>query len=309
MEEKTTFNDTYLAKWIADEITDDQLNELVSDKDYSAYKKLKTGVHAFEYLEAPSNATLTSIKDKIAAKRPVEKTTKVRSLFAKSMIAVAASIALFFSINTFLKFNDVDINSNFGEIKTIALLDNSEVILNAKSNLSYNKKDWNNSRNIQLDGEAFFKVQKGSTFNVITDNGTVTVLGTQFNVNSQKNYFEVICYEGKVKVVHNANKYILTPNKSIRILHGNKKEETLNLTTKKPSWILGESNFRSVPLQIVINALEKQFGIKVNSKSVNTSDLFSGSFDNKNLDIALVSVFKTVNYNYQIKNNTIILSN
>lgn len=308
MAEKSTFNDTYLAKWIAGEITDTQLKKLVSDTDYNVYKTLQSGVKVFEYLEAPSEATLAAIKNKIALKKHTVKKTKVRTLFSKSVIAVAASIAIFFSINTFLKFNEVHFQSDFGEMKTIALLDKSEVILNAKSTLFYNKKDWKNKRDVNLQGEAYFKVQKGSTFNVITDNGTISVLGTQFNVNSQKDFFEVICYEGKVKVIHNTKEYILTPNKSVRILNGMKTEETLNLTTKKPNWTLGESNFRSVPLKLVINALEKQFGVKVNSNSIDTSIIFTGSFDNKNLDIALASVFKTVNLNYQLQNNTIILS-
>ncbi|WP_439131107.1 FecR family protein [Polaribacter sp.] len=309
MAEKTTFNDTYLAKWIADEITDNQLKELVSDKDYKAYKNLKIGVHAFEYLEAPYNATLTSIKDKIAAKKPVKKGTKVKSLFAKSMMAVAASIALFFSVSTFLDFSDVTVESDYGEIKTVALLDNSQVVLNAKSNLSYNKKDWKNKRNVNLQGEAYFKVQKGSTFNVITENGIISVLGTQFNVNSQKDFFEVTCFEGKVKVTSGNKIYILTPNKSVRILKGIDTEKTLNLTNTEPNWVLGESDFRSVPLSIVINALEKQFNITIKSNTIDTSIIFTGSFDNKNLKVALASVFKTTNIKYQVKNDTIILSN
>lgn len=308
MEEKTTYEDSYLAKWIAGDISDNQLKELVSDKDYDVYKKLKKGVQAYEYLEASSNATLTSIKDKISAKKAVKKTTKVRSLFTKSMIAVAASIALFFSINTFLNFSDVSVESDFGEIKTIALLDNSEVILNAKSTLFYNKKDWKNKRDVKLNGEAYFKVQKGSTFNVITDNGTISVLGTKFNVNSQKDFFEVICFEGKVRVTHGTNKYILTPNKSVRILNNKKAVETLNVTKMKPNWILGESNFRSVPLKIVIGALEKQFGVTIKSNTIDTSTVFTGSFDNKNLALALASVFKTVNIKYKIKKNIITLT-
>jgi len=309
MAEKTTFNDTYLAKWIAGDITDAQLKELVSDNDYKAYKKLQSGVQVFDYLEAPSETTLAAVKHKIALKKyTVKKSKKVRPLFAKSMIAIAASIALFFSINTFLKFNDVSFESDFGEMKTVTLLDKSEVILNAKSTLSYNKKDWENKRDVNLQGEAYFKVQKGSTFNVITDNGTISVLGTQFNVNSQKDFFEVICYEGKVMVVHNTNEYILTPTKSVRILNGIKTEETLKITSKKPDWILGESNFRSVPLKLVISALEKQFGVTILGNSIDTSIVFTGSFDNKNLDIALASVFKTTNIKYQIKNSTIILS-
>lgn len=309
MAKKITYNDTYLAKWIAGEIKDSELKELISDDDFKAYKQLQAGVEVFEYLEASTATTFSKIKDKIEVqKQPIKKPVKIRSLFAKSMLAMAAAIALFFSISTFLDFRDVSFESDFGEMKTIALLDESEVILNAKSTVSYNKKEWKNNRNVRLTGEAFFKVKKGSTFNVITDHGTVSVLGTQFNVNTQKDFFEVICFEGRVKVVHKNNEYILTPNKSVRIVNDIKTEETLALSAKKPNWILGESNFRSVPLKIVINALEKQFNIKINSNSIDESIVFTGSFNHNDIAIALAAVFKTTNITYQIKNNTITLS-
>jgi ferric-dicitrate binding protein FerR (iron transport regulator) len=309
MAKKITYNNTYLAKWIAGEITDSELKELISDNDFKAYKKLKAGVEVFEYLEGSNVSTLSKIKETIAVqKQPIKKPVKIRSLFTKTALAIAAAIALFFSISTFLDYRDVRFESDFGEMKTIALLDKSEVILNAKSSVYYNKKEWKKKRDVHLKGEAFFKVKKGSTFKVITDHGTVSVLGTQFNVNTQKDFFEVICYEGRVKVVHKNNEYMLTPNKSVRIVNGIKTEETLTLFTNTPNWILGESNFRSVPLKIVINALEKQFDIKINSNSIDNSLVFTGSFNHKNLDIALASVFKTMSISYQIENKTIILS-
>ena len=309
MAKKITYNDTYLAKWIAGEIKDSELKELISDDDFKAYKELQAGVEVFEYLEASTATTLSKIKDTIEVqKQPAKKPVKVRFLFAKRVLATAAAIALFFSISTFLDFRDVSFESDFGEMKTMALLDESEVILNAKSTVSYNKKEWKNNRNVRLNGEAFFKVKKGSTFNVITDHGTVSVLGTQFNVNAQKDFFEVICYEGKVKVVHKNKEYFLTPSKSLRIINNIKMEETLALPVKKPNWLLGESNFRSVPLKIVIHALEKQFNVKINSNSIDETIVFTGSFNHKNLDIALAAVFKTANITYQIKNNGVTLS-
>lgn len=308
MEEKITYNDTFLAKWLAEEITDGQLKEFVSESEFHDYKKIKDGIKLYEYLETPSENTFTAIKNKITEKQSAKKPTKVISLFTKSIIAVAASVALFLGINTFLNNQEVNFESGFGEFKTIALLDNSEVLLNAKSTLSYTKKDWKNNRNVRLNGEAFFKVQKGSTFNVLTDNGTVSVLGTQFSVHSQEGFFEVICYQGKVKVTNQKQEYILTPSKSVRIIDGEISEELLTLSDPQPTWIAGETNFRSVPLKVVIDALEKQFNIKIDSKSIDNTIVFSGSFDNKNLEIALASVFKTTRINYKVSNSTVILS-
>lgn len=311
MEQKNTFNDTYLADWMAGKLTNNQLKELVSIEDYNSYIKLKSGIEVFDYLEAPLENTFSKIQDKINSKKEnvVKKQTKVRFLYYKSAIAVAASLVLFFSISNYLTNSDVIFASNFGEHKTITLPDNSEVILNAKSELSYNKDNWKSKREVYIKGEAFFKVQKGSTFTVVSDNGTVTVLGTQFNVHDHNNFFEVICYEGKVKVVNNNKDYILTPKTAIRNINGIATKETLNLYSSKPTWIDGESEFRSVPLSEVIGALENQYNIKINSTSINTTITFTGSFDNKNLDVALASVFTTTNINYQQKGNSIYLYN
>jgi ferric-dicitrate binding protein FerR (iron transport regulator) len=310
MEQKNTFNHTYLANWMAGELTNNQLKKLVSEEDYNSYIKLKSGIEVFDYLEAPIENTFSKIQDKINSKKEnvVKKHSIVRSLYFKSAIAVAASLVLFFSLYNYLTNSDVIFTADFGEHKTIALLDNSEVILNAKSELTYNKENWKIKREVHLKGEAFFKVQKGSTFTVVTDNGTVTVLGTQFNVNNQHKFFEVICFEGKVKVVNNNKNYILTPNRSIRNINGTASEETLNLSTIQPTWIDGESDFRSVPLNQVITSLENQFNVKINSNTIDSTILFTGSFDNKNIDVALASVFSAINMKYTIKNKTINLS-
>jgi ferric-dicitrate binding protein FerR (iron transport regulator) len=310
MEEKITNNDIYLAKWINDEITNEALRNVVSEEDFKRYLKLKAGIHLYETLEIPSENAFAKITAKIkyAQASTTKKKSKVSSLYLKGAIAIAASIALFFSISNYFTNTDVLFTADFGEQKIIALLDNSQVILNAKSEIKYNKKSWKNNREVHLKGEAFFKVQKGKTFTVVTDNGTVTVLGTQFNVNNQTNFFEVICYEGKVKVVNNNKDYILTSNKSIRNSKGVSTENTLELTFDKPTWTRGESNFRSVPLSEVLSALEKQFNIQFYSTNIDDSLIFTGSFDNKNVDLALASVFKTVQVQYKIEGKKVILS-
>jgi ferric-dicitrate binding protein FerR (iron transport regulator) len=81
--------------------------------------------------------------------------------------------------------------------KTFLLPDDSEVTLNSASQIEYKKWNWTDHRELQLEGEAFFKVTKGQTFDVLTRLGKVTVVGTQFNVKARGDRFEVICFEGK----------------------------------------------------------------------------------------------------------------
>ena len=116
---------------------------------------------------------------------------------------------LFFLMST----NEISHTTAFGEQKIIELPDGSLVTMNSKSTIEFNPDSWESNRILNLSGEAYFKVKKGSQFTVNTTNGNVVVLGTEFNVNSSHNFFEVICYEGKVKVEKNHKDYILTPGK------------------------------------------------------------------------------------------------
>lgn len=300
--------DYFLADWLSGKITDAQLKEKVTEDAFLEYLKMKKSFDVLQELEAPLDQTLVNIKEQINLhKKPVKK-TKVIALTAKWAVSIAASFLLIFSMYNYFSVNDISIETGFGEQKEIALLDDSKVILNAKSTLKYNKKEWKKSRELYLDGEAYFKVTKGNTFTVNTKNGSVTVLGTQFNVNSKNNYFNVICFEGKVRVVDTATKItnILTPGKAVKTVNGNQKLWSLNDT--KPSWTKGYSTFKNVPLRIVITSLENQFDIKINKTIIDDTVVFTGSFDNKNLNIALASVFKPMNIKYQINKNNVILS-
>ncbi|EDP70312.1 possible anti-sigma factor [Flavobacteriales bacterium ALC-1] len=290
-------SDTFLAKWLEGELTDNELKNLVSKDEYSAYLKLRKGLDVAEKLDAPIINTFAKIQDRIESKKQ-----KVRSLYTNWTIGIAASIVVLFGLFLVLDNDKVNIETDFGESKSIVLLDGSEVILNSKSQITYDKDKWKVERALQLEGEAYFKVAKGETFTVNTANGAVTVLGTQFNVNSTKDFFEVICYEGKVRVKTLASKHMLMPSDAIRKVNGYPSQTSKSLD-KKPSWINGESTFKSVPLRYVIKAMEDQYNIVLDSKSIDDSDIFTGSFPYNNLDTALKTVFETLNITYNEKEN------
>lgn len=298
-----TEKDIFLAKWMANEITDTDLKKMVSEKDYIAYKKLKEGILLYEKLE-------TSNKDsfhKIQQRTKVRKKHTIKKLYSKWAISIAACLVLFFGINTFFKDQSVLRKTNFGEQKTIALLDGSKVILSPKATIKYQKNDWENNRELYLDGEAFFNVKKGSTFTVKTKNGNIQVLGTQFNVNSNGVFFEVICYSGKVKVTSRDEEFILTPTQGVRKI-GVVVAEKLQTKSNKPTWISGENTYKSTPVKYVIIDLESQFNIKFDVSKINDKVLFTGFFDHKNKELALKTVFKAMNIVYkEVDTNHILL--
>jgi len=296
---KNHTNETYLAKWLNDEISDKELKNMVSENDFKAFLKIRNGLLKFEAPNFESDKLLTNIKSTLPKKK-----TKIISL--KWGYAVAASIALLFSIYLFDDFKTINYQTSFGQQSTIALLDNSEVQINAKSTLSFQKNKWNKNREVNLKGEAFFKVKKGSSFTVKTTNGNVTVLGTQFTVNSQDNFFLVKCFEGKVRVVQNRDTVFLTKGKAFQNNHSTVKKWTF--TEESPVWLSGESSFKSVALKVVITSLENQFGVKITSTPIDNTQVFTGSFSHDNLNIALKSVFSPMNIGYEIQNKIVVLS-
>ena len=301
-ENLTTEEESFLAKWLDGTISDATLKELVSEEDFMEYKKIKSGLDLLDQLERPVAPTFNSVKSSIEQKRNLKKTQQS----FKWGLSIAASILVVFGC--FFAFNSLETSyeTSYGEQRTISLPDGSEVVLNAKSAINFTEKDWETNRSIQLIGEAFFKVKKGSTFSIQTSNGQVSVLGTQFNVKHTDAFFEVVCYEGKVSVTNNKKEYLLNPGNAIRKINGTDPEK---YTSEKlfPSWVNGESSFVSVPLNYVILELEKQYNIDIDAHKIDDSTIFTGTFSNKDLKLALASVFITMNIQY-VKDENGVLS-
>jgi len=302
MEDKINNKEYFLAKWLEGKLTDHELKQLVSSNDYQFYLNLRRGISNFELLEQPLNSSLKKIKNRIFNKRKAT-TNKINYKWA---LSIAASLAIIFGLFFLIPSTEISHSTVFGQQKVIELPDGSLVTMNSKSTIEFDSDSWQSSRILKLSGEAYFKVKKGSQFTVNTSNGDVVVLGTEFNVNSSHNFFEVICYEGKVKVEKNSKAYILTPGKTIRKFNENKLEE--NFTNKNfPAWTTGESTFVSVPLEFVIKSIEKQYNLTVISDQIDITRVYTGSFTHNNLDVALTTVFKTMNIKYLKRDNGIII--
>ena len=300
-ENLTKEEESFLAKWLDGTISDATLKELVSEQDFIDYKKIKSGLELLDELNRPVATSFNALNNSIHKKRNF----KHSQATFKWGLSIAASILVVLGCYFAFNFGEITYETSYAEQKTINFPDGSEVVLNAKSVINFNEKDWRNNRTILLKGEAFFKVKKGSTFSVQTSNGLVRVLGTQFNVKDTDTFFEVVCYEGKVSVTNNKKEYVLSPGNAIRKVDG-KDSEKHNKENSLPSWLNGESSFVSVPLKYVILELDKQYNIEIDAHRIDDSIIFTGSFSNKDLKLALVSVFKTMDIQYTKEKNGVL---
>jgi len=294
--------ENYLAKWLSGELSEDELREFKGSEAYASYQKLKDVSSRLVAPEFDADQALQRLKDEYIDNAP-----KVISLNPfKKFLRVAAVIAVllagsYFYINTL----DENVTTEFAERSEVVLPDDSEIFLNAGSQISYSEKGWDKNRNIDLQGEAFFKVAKGKKFTVSTDHGTVSVLGTQFNVENRKGFFEVTCYEGLVSVTHNNKELKLPAGNSFLVIDG-KIVSTGTPNGNSPSWMNNESSFESIPLKYVFAELERQFNIQVSIENIDTNLLFTGSFNNTDLKMALKSISTPSQTRFKIDGDNVL---
>ncbi|MGK0379758.1 MAG: ferric-dicitrate binding protein FerR (iron transport regulator), partial [Patiriisocius sp.] len=190
MKEKDLFK-----MWLNHELEKEALEAFEQSDAFNGFKKLHKAAQHFKTPAFNVVNNYDSISTALDKKK--QKPIAIFRIVSGLAAVFIALFGLFYFFNTPSTSTYVAEN---GERKEVVLPDTSKVILNAASSISFDENSWDNSRELILDGEAYFKVAKGKIFKVTTSQGTVTVLGTQFIVKNRPDFFEVVCYEGAVKV-------------------------------------------------------------------------------------------------------------
>ncbi len=294
--------ENYLAKWLNNELSEAELAEFKNSDTYTSYERIVNASGSLESADFDVEEALMAFKNKHA----LQDTTVVQLHPFKKFLRVAAAIAILLTGSYFfLNFSSNTTTTEYAENKEVVLPDNSEVILNADSELSFSERNWDKNRNLKLKGEAFFKVAKGERFTVSTADGEVAVLGTEFNVENRKGFFEVTCYEGLVSVTFDGKETKLPAGSSFVAING-KNITTEKPTTNIPSWMNAESSFKSIPLQYVLDEFERQHNIIVETKDINLNQIYTGSFSNTDADLALQSISTPSQIKFKLEGNKVL---
>jgi transmembrane sensor len=172
--------------------------------------------------------------------------------------------------------------------KSVTLPDGSTADMNLLSSLTYSE-DWSDNRVVELNGEAFFEVKKGSRFEVKTPMGLVTVLGTSFNVFSRDNDMHVACVTGKVSVQQGQEQVVITPGQKVEWVEGHLKVSEFN--TSQKSWRDGVFYFENVALAAIVKEMERQFQIQVVcDEEINQMIGMTTNFSKENMEMAFQTV-------------------
>lgn len=266
---KATEENYDLAKWLAGEMTEEELISFQKTPEYATYAKIAT---YSSQLQTPDFDKDVIYKNIVKRTKPV---VKVLPFYYSKWIKIAAVLVLFSSLALLLKTTSTSTEvAENGKKTNFYLPDNSEIVLNSGSEIQYKKWNWDTNRELNLDGEAYFKVAHGKKFKVETKLGTVTVLGTQFNVKSRKDRFEVTCYQGKVSIEHKNQKVIITKGTSVTF--ENDYFDKHDIKAGKPEWTNNEIAFQKVNLQTVIDELERQYNVEIVLNCKENTQRFSG---------------------------------
>lgn len=153
-----------------------------------------------------------------------------------------------------------------GQRAEITLTDGTNVWLNAGSSLVFPNHFEKGKREVSLDGEGYFKVEKDvqNPFVVKTGKSDIKVLGTEFNVlaYNKSALFEVSLLSGAVDVFRNGELIGLQPNEKLS-LTGSRliKEQIQNYDYLL--WKEGLICFDDEPVDLVVSKLELYFDIKI----------------------------------------------
>lgn len=238
-----------------------------------------------------------------------------------ALLLVAASIFFLLNHRESLEISQqvevpvwIEKSNPWGQKSTVFLSDGSEVKLNSGSTIRYLKNFSPDQREIFLTGEAYFKVKKDSLrpFRVKAGDFITEALGTAFNIDAYQSdaKLQISLIEGKVSVKSEKSQqdYLLTPGESIR--YANQKVEKSKFDHKNVlAWMDGILIFENASQKAVFNKLQQWYGVSFTFEDQSSRPWsYTAEFNNKSLENVLLTIGFTMDFEFEISNDTVIIN-
>ncbi|MEQ9423073.1 MAG: FecR domain-containing protein [Cyclobacteriaceae bacterium] len=252
----------------------------------------------FNNLVAERSTKTVSIKPEQASR------FSVMQLAASVALLIAVAIGYFYFADSTTTIQTAD------NIETVILPDGSQVELNRNTTLTYDDDFNSTSRNLTLDGEAFFDVKRNKSlpFVITSDQAEVKVLGTSFNVSAKgEGSVEVVVESGKVQLSD------VSRNESVALNPGDKglltSTELLTEINDDPNfnaWSTKKLVFNNTELAEIVTLLNGVYGQQISLKTeVSDNCAATVTFDNQELDAVLLVLEELLGLVYQEANGQI----
>lgn len=288
-------NKEVLLNWLEGNLTDDQVEREIGSEEFQLYKKIIDASAKWESPKRKSTHKEAFLRKMQSVKKRKANTSILLKYAAVFLIGVS-SVLVFFTNQNIITAN--------GNTKTVSIFDGSTIKLAPNSSLSYNSVLYFFNRKVTLEGNALFNVIPGNSFTVNSPNGEVSVLGTSFNIIDREDYFNVVCFTGKVAVKANKQEVILKPLEGFENL-SNKKSK-FNNASKDPS----NNSYlylNQVPLPIVLKELSNFYNVTFNTDAVSLEGTYNGLLINDNIELALKNVLYPFNFDFEWQKDNFVV--
>ncbi|WKN32500.1 FecR domain-containing protein [Porifericola rhodea] len=274
-------------------------------------------VWPFERMQATRERIEASLKKNKSADTAPSKVHTFRSWYS-----IAASVALLLSVSLGIYFfyqGEQKFTTTYGETMQLKLPDGSEVMLNANSSLRFSE-NWQEKgeRNVWLDGEAFFKVNRHTAGNakeavkfiVHLEDIDVEVVGTIFNVNNRAGKVEVVLDEGIVDLKMTGGERLrMEPGDMVAYSAETQLIDKTNANlTKVKAWQNHQMILDGQPLSELAVLIKNYYGLEVDFASRQVAEKkVKATLPTDNLELVLETLELMLNVRSEKEDNRIIL--
>ena len=294
------------------------LNEAEENK--ARYQKIKILWDRLKDIYDTATFDEAAAKEKIrAAVKQIS--SKTRWLKNRFLIPAAASILLLMGLGLIAFYtlkpghDDYLAYTSGNSTKEIVLPDNSHVLLNGNSTLYAPEVFSGNNRKVMIEGEGYFEVTRDETrpFRVKAGNTMIKVLGTAFNVKTEKESRNVSVFVSSGKVSFSKagsllGNHILTPGTKGQYMASDREIKTAAVTDQNYlSWKTGILRFDDAPVDEVCSALSRHYHKKITTTISDTNLTLTGSFYQESLEEVLNTIELTLDIKVTTNNAEFIL--
>ena len=322
----TSMNEEKLIRYIKGEIISEvELIEILdwiesSPENQKSYTQLKnlwvlTGLDHPDQVNIPA-FTFTKTVQPISKNRIIGSFLKYAAVFILAFVLGSLSLYLInrSERNEFSSlYNTIEVP--YGERSQITLYDGTKIWLNSGTKFRYPVAFSRDTRDVFIEGEAYFDVAKDPYHPFIVRAGQlkIKVLGTRFDLCAYPDdkEFSTTLDEGSVNAINTVNcKGVklnpgeqVIPNRETNGLHRMKVDTKLYT-----SWKENLLKFEDAPFEEVIKKMERWYDVKIKvDPAINTKERYTMTIKTESLREMLQLVSKTTKMNYEIKGNTVVL--
>ena len=287
----------YVAEWFATEEGSDYL-EAAMTQDSELIKNEFADLYVDH--DIPSKKILEQIRKNIRIKKLKRVCFRVAAVLIPVVLIVGLYIQLNSKVDLFGTSEYEEVVVDKGERIQIMFQDGTKVYINSDSKLRYPKKFALNTREVYLEGEAYFVVAKNKNrpFIVNLSGPAIHVLGTSFNVQDYpENKDIVVCLdEGNINLtLPTEKKYPVQPGE--RLVYNKDNQQCtiskMNDMQRPSMWKQNVIVFKDTPLPEVIKILNRWYNVEFKVEDENVLKyVYTLTSDNTLLEKVLMDLEK-----------------